>query len=77
MQVSADTGLPARDPLGDAYPVREDILAQRQRSRGSRRTPAHARHKDNEGIVPVLARAVRWHAEHRILLNGNKTVVFR
>jgi superfamily II DNA or RNA helicase len=34
-------------------------LAQRQRSRGSRRTPAHARHKDNEGIVPVLARAVR------------------
>jgi superfamily II DNA or RNA helicase len=34
-------------------------LAQRQRSRGPRRTPAHARHKDNEGIVPVLARAVR------------------
>jgi SNF2 family DNA or RNA helicase len=34
-------------------------LAQRQRQRGSRRTPAHARHKDNEGIVPVLARAVR------------------
>lgn len=25
----------------------------------------------------VLARAVRWHAERRILLNGNKTVVFR
>lgn len=24
----------------------------------------------------VLARAVRWHAEHRILLNGSKTVVF-
>jgi formyltetrahydrofolate deformylase len=24
----------------------------------------------------VLARAVRWHAEHRILLNGGKTVVF-
>jgi formyltetrahydrofolate deformylase len=24
----------------------------------------------------VLARAVRWHAEHRILLNGHKTVVF-
>jgi superfamily II DNA or RNA helicase len=34
-------------------------LAQRQRQRGTRRTPAHARHKDNEGIVPVLARAVR------------------
>ncbi|HEX7749669.1 MAG TPA: formyltetrahydrofolate deformylase [Bordetella sp.] len=25
----------------------------------------------------VLSRAVRWHVEHRILLNGNKTVVFR
>ena len=25
----------------------------------------------------VLARAVRWHAEHRILLDGHRTVVFR
>jgi formyltetrahydrofolate deformylase len=25
----------------------------------------------------VLARAVRWHAEHRVLLNGTSTVVFR
>jgi formyltetrahydrofolate deformylase len=25
----------------------------------------------------VLSRAVRWHAESRILLNGNRTVVFR
>jgi len=25
----------------------------------------------------VLSRAVKWHAERRILLNGNKTVVFR
>jgi formyltetrahydrofolate deformylase len=25
----------------------------------------------------ALARAVRWHAEHRVLLNGDKTVVFR
>jgi formyltetrahydrofolate deformylase len=24
----------------------------------------------------VLARAVKWHAEHRVLINGNKTVVF-
>jgi formyltetrahydrofolate deformylase len=23
----------------------------------------------------VLARAVTWHAEHRVLLNGNRTVV--
>jgi len=25
----------------------------------------------------VLARAVRWHVEHRVLLNGHKTVVFK
>jgi formyltetrahydrofolate deformylase len=25
----------------------------------------------------VLARAVRWHAEHRVLMNGTRTVVFR
>jgi len=25
----------------------------------------------------ALARAVRWHCEHRVLLNGEKTVVFR
>lgn len=25
----------------------------------------------------VLARAVHWHVEHRILLNGNRTVIFR
>jgi formyltetrahydrofolate deformylase len=25
----------------------------------------------------VLARAVAWHAEHRVLLNGNRTVVFQ
>lgn len=31
--------------------------------------------RDIENIV--LARAIRWHAENRVLLNGNKTVVFR
>ena len=30
--------------------------------------------QDIESVV--LNRAVRWHAEHRILLNGDKTVVF-
>jgi formyltetrahydrofolate deformylase len=25
----------------------------------------------------VLARAVRWHVEHRVLLNGHKSVIFR
>ena len=31
--------------------------------------------RDVESVV--LARAVRWHAEHRVMLNGQKTVVFR
>ena len=30
--------------------------------------------KDIESVV--LARAVRWHAEHRVMLNGLRTVVF-
>jgi formyltetrahydrofolate deformylase len=25
----------------------------------------------------ALARAVRWHVEHRVLLHGHRTVVFR
>ncbi|THJ33001.1 formyltetrahydrofolate deformylase [Lampropedia aestuarii] len=34
-----------------------------------------ARGRDTES--QVLARAVKWHSEHRILINGHKTVVFR
>ena len=34
-----------------------------------------ARGRDTE--TQVLARAVKWHAEHRVLLNGHRTVVFR
>jgi formyltetrahydrofolate deformylase len=30
--------------------------------------------RDVESVV--LARAVRWHVEHRVLMNGHKTVVF-
>ncbi|MBI4724804.1 MAG: formyltetrahydrofolate deformylase [Rhodomicrobium sp.] len=31
--------------------------------------------RDVESLV--LARAVKWHVEHRVLLNGNRTVIFR
>ena len=46
---------------------------------------ARVRHSDTvedlvrlgqETEARVLARAVRWHLEHRVLLNGSKTVVF-
>ena len=32
--------------------------------------------KGNDIESSVLSRAVRWHAEKRIIINGNKTVVF-
>jgi formyltetrahydrofolate deformylase len=31
--------------------------------------------RDTESMV--LARAVKWHSEHRVLINGHKTVIFR
>jgi formyltetrahydrofolate deformylase len=34
-----------------------------------------SRGKDTESRV--LARAVKWHSEHRVLLNGHKTVIFK
>ncbi|WP_313302148.1 formyltetrahydrofolate deformylase [Diaphorobacter sp.] len=34
-----------------------------------------ARGRDTES--QVLARAVKWHSEHRVLMNGHKTVIFR
>ncbi len=34
-----------------------------------------ARGRDTES--QVLARAVKWHSEHRVLMNGHRTVVFR
>ncbi|WP_299786148.1 formyltetrahydrofolate deformylase [Ramlibacter sp.] len=34
-----------------------------------------AQGRDTESMV--LARAVKWHSEHRVLVNGHKTVIFR
>ena len=39
-------------------------------------TPAELIEKGRDIEAVVLQRAVRWHAEHRVLLNGAKTVVF-
>ncbi|MCI7551773.1 MAG: formyltetrahydrofolate deformylase [Actinomycetaceae bacterium] len=39
-------------------------------------TPAQLQAKGAEVERQVLSRAVLWHAEHRILLNGSRTVVF-
>jgi formyltetrahydrofolate deformylase len=39
-------------------------------------TPDRLAAADRDVEAQVLARAVRWHAEHRVLLNGQSTVVF-
>ena len=39
-------------------------------------TVATLRAKGQDVERRVLAQAVRWHAEHRVLLNGQRTVVF-
>ncbi len=39
--------------------------------------PAALRAMGQDIETQVLARAVRWHAEHRVLLDGHRTVVFR
>ncbi|MFT6094489.1 MAG: formyltetrahydrofolate deformylase [Pseudohongiellaceae bacterium] len=37
---------------------------------------AELKHLGNDVERKVLARAVRWHAENRVIVDGNKTVVF-
>ena len=39
-------------------------------------SPVALQRKGQDVERRVLAQAVKWHAEHRVLLNGNRTVVF-
>ena len=50
------------------------------------RTVAHADHADTvetltargrDTEAQVLARAVKWHSEHRVLMNHGRTVIFK
>ena len=56
----------------DEGPIIEQDVARVDHSRDPEDLTAVGR--DVESVV--LARAVRWHVEHRVLLNGRKTVVF-
>ena len=40
-------------------------------------TAADMRKQGQDVERRVLAQAVKWHAEHRVLPNGNRTVIFR
>ena len=57
----------------DEGPIIEQDIARVDHTRDVAELTAIGR--DVESVV--LARAVTWHAEHRVLLNGAKTVVFR
>ncbi len=57
----------------DEGPIIEQDIARVDHSMDPEALTAVGR--DTECLV--LARAVRWHVEHRILLNGHRTVVFR
>ena len=56
----------------DEGPIIEQDVERVDHSRGPEDFTAVGR--DVESVV--LARAVRWHVEHRVLMNGHKTVVF-
>jgi formyltetrahydrofolate deformylase len=57
----------------DEGPIIEQEIARIDHSYGPEKLAAVGR--DVEAIA--LSRAVQWHAEHRVLINGTKTIVFR
>ncbi|MGH3176551.1 MAG: formyltetrahydrofolate deformylase, partial [Streptosporangiaceae bacterium] len=57
----------------DEGPIIEQEVARVDHSDGPEDLAAIGR--DAERVA--LARAVRWHAEHRVLLHGRRTVIFR
>ncbi len=57
----------------DEGPIIEQDVARVDHSRTVEDLTALGRDTESQ----VLARAVKWHCEHRVLLNGHKTVVFK
>jgi formyltetrahydrofolate deformylase len=57
----------------DEGPIIEQDVLRVDHSMGADDLAAAGRDVESQ----VLARAVRWHAEHRVLLNGTRTIVFR
>ncbi len=60
-------------PALDEGPIIEQDVARVDH----RMTPEDLTTAGRDVESSVLARAVRWHAQHRVLVNGNKTIVFR
>ena len=57
----------------DEGPIIEQDVARVDHTDGVEDLTALGRDTESQ----VLARAVKWHSEHRVLVNGHKTVVFR
>ena len=57
----------------DEGPIIEQDVARVEHSRTVEDLTAIGRDTESQ----VLARAVKWHSEHRVLLNGHKTVIFK
>jgi formyltetrahydrofolate deformylase len=57
----------------DEGPIIEQDVARADHGKTVENLTAMGRDTESQ----VLARAVKWHSEHRVLLNGHKTVIFK
>jgi formyltetrahydrofolate deformylase len=57
----------------DEGPIIEQDVARVEHSKTVEDLTAQGRDTESQ----VLARAVKWHSEHRVLINGHKTVIFK
>jgi formyltetrahydrofolate deformylase len=57
----------------DEGPIIEQDVARVDHSKTVEDLSALGRDTESQ----VLARAVKWHSEHRVLLDGHKTVIFK
>ena len=57
----------------DEVPIIEQDVARVEHSKTVDDLTTQGRDTESQ----VLARAVKWHSEHRVLLNGHKTVIFK
>ncbi|MEI8028455.1 MAG: formyltetrahydrofolate deformylase [Comamonadaceae bacterium] len=57
----------------DEGPIIEQDVARVDHSKSVEDLTALGRDTESQ----VLARAVKWHSEHRVLINGHKTVIFK
>jgi formyltetrahydrofolate deformylase len=57
----------------DEGPIIEQDVARVDHSKTVDDLTAQGRDTESQ----VLARAVKWHSEHRVLINGHKTVIFK